>query len=84
MLDLYSSIKAHNKVCVGFHITGVISRGIVYGVCSTCREVIERPVSKSVIKDETPARVADWQEKWGVSKTEIRARLRDEMDNRDR
>jgi len=75
MLDLYSSIKAHNKVCVGFHITGAIQNGVVYGVCSTCRTVIEKPVSRVVIKDETPARVADWQEKWGVSKSEIRARV---------
>ena len=75
MLDLYSSIKAHNKICPGFHITGAIHKDEVYGVCSTCRTVIEKPVSLVVIKDETPARVADWQEKWGMSKAEIRARV---------
>lgn len=64
MLDLYSSIKAHNKICPGFHITGAIHHGVVYGVCSTCGTVIEKPVSRMVIKDETPGRVAAWEEKW--------------------
>ena len=65
MLDLYSSIKAHNKVCPGFSITGAVRQGVVYGVCSTCGEVIEKPVSR-VVKDETPARAAGWEEKYGA------------------
>jgi hypothetical protein len=62
--NLYASIKEHEKVCKGFHITGKVTNGVVFGACSRCGKVVERPKSAPVIKDDTPSRIAGWEGKF--------------------
>ena len=62
--NLYASIKEHERSCKGFYITGKVTNGVVYGICSSCRKVVERPKAAPIIKDDTPSRIAGWEGKF--------------------